>query len=81
MWDTAGWGFIRFHEGAHAGAPGYDQDVLARWAERVAQLWRRSDVFVYFNNDAFGYAIAVTFAWLANAARLSTTRVPSAGAA
>lgn len=56
--------------------------MLARWVERVAELWPRSDVFVYFNNDAFGYAIedAVTFARPANAAGLSTTRVPSAGA-
>jgi uncharacterized protein YecE (DUF72 family) len=41
------------------------------------------DVFVYFNNDAFGYAIrdAVTFAELAAASGLTPTRVPSMGAA
>lgn len=36
--------------------------------KRIADLWsRRADVFVYFNNDARGYAIcdAVTFAELA----------------
>ena len=84
MWRTAGWGFVRFHEGKGAHAPGYERDVLRRWVERVAETWSRNeDVYVYFNNDAAGYAIrdATTFAELAAAAGLSPTRVPSASAA
>ena len=81
---TADWGFVRFHEGTGAQAPGYQRDVLGRWVARVAEIWPRdADVYVYFNNDAAGYAItdAVAFAELAAAAGLSTTRVPSTDAA
>lgn len=84
MWRTAAWGFVRFHEGKGAHAPGYERDVLRRWVERIAELWPAGDdVFVYFNNDAKGYAIrdAVTFAELAAASGLTPTRVPSADAA
>jgi uncharacterized protein YecE (DUF72 family) len=79
MWMTAGWGFVRFHEGTGAHAPGYERDVLRRWVARIADTWpRSSDVFVYFNNDAAGYAIrdAVAFAELAEASGLRPTRVP-----
>jgi len=81
---TADWGFVRFHEGTGAQAPGYQRDVLRRWVARIAETWpREADVYVYFNNDTAGYAIedAVGFAELAEAAGLSTTRVPSTDAA
>lgn len=84
LWRTAAWSFVRFHEGAGSHAPGYERDALQRWVARIAQMWSPSeDVYAYFNNDAFGYAIkdAVTFAELARAAGLSPTRVPSADAA
>ena len=84
MWRTADWGFVRFHEGKGSHAPGYERDVLRRWVHRIADTWpRSSDVFVYFNNDAAGYAIrdAVAFAELAEASGLRPTRVPSADAA
>ena len=84
MWRTADWGFVRFHEGTGPHAPGYRRDVLQRWVATIAQTWSASeDVYVYFNNDTFGYAIkdAVTFAGLAAAAGLSPTRVPLEGAA
>ncbi len=84
VWRTAAWGFVRFHEGKGAHAPGYERNVLRRWVERIAELWpARDDVFVYFNNDAEGYAIrdAVTFAELAAASGLRPTRVPSQSAA
>jgi uncharacterized protein YecE (DUF72 family) len=51
---------------------------------RIAETWpRTADVYVYFNNDTGGYALkdAVTFAELAEAAGLRTTRVPSTNAA
>ena len=84
MWRTADWGFVRFHEGSGPHAPGYRREVLQRWVATIAQTWSASeDVYVYFNNDTFGYAIkdAVTFAGLAAAAGLSPTRVPLEGAA
>lgn len=84
MWRTAAWGFVRFHEGAGSRAPGYERDALRRWVDRVAENWpARDDVYVYFNNDAEGYALrdAVTFAELAAASGLTPTRVPSTDAA
>jgi uncharacterized protein YecE (DUF72 family) len=84
FWRTADWGFVRFHEGTGTRAPGYERDVLRRWVARIADTWPPSaDVYVYFNNDAVGYAIedAIVFADLAKAAGLSPTRVPSTNAA
>lgn len=84
LWRTADWGFVRFHEGRGTHAPGYERDALRRWVAKVADTWGSAgDVYVYFNNDAFGYAIkdAITFAELAESAGLSRTRVPSAVAA
>lgn len=78
-WRTAGWGFIRFHEGKGSTAPGYPPDVLRSWVRRIADAWEpRDEVFVYFNNDTGGHAIkdAVTFADLAERAGLNPTRVP-----
>ena len=83
-WRTASWGFVRFHEGAGANAPGYERDVLRRWVARIGETWSsRADVFVYFNNDTGGHAIrdAVTFAELAEASGLRPTRVPLLDAA
>lgn len=79
VWRTAEWGFVRLHEGSGSQAPGYDPEALRRWVERIAEIWPRgADVYVYFNNDAMGYAIrdAMRFAELASAAGLSPTRVP-----
>lgn len=84
VWRTAPWTFVRFHEGKGPHAPGYERRVLARWVDRIRRLWTPSaDVYVYFNNDARGYAIrdAIAFAGLAQAAGLRTTRVPSPAAA
>ena len=83
-WRTADWGFVRFHEGRGAHAPGYERVVLQRWVSRIAEAWPRgAEVFVYFNNDTAGYAIrdAIVFAELARAAGLRPTRVPSTDAA
>jgi uncharacterized protein YecE (DUF72 family) len=83
-WRTADWGFVRFHEGRGSHPPGYERDVLQRWIERLASMYPGGeDVYVYFNNDARGYAIrdAVVFAELARRAGLSPTRVPTSDAA
>lgn len=79
-WRTAAWGFVRFHEGAGANRPGYEQQALERWVATIAQTWSADeDVYAYFNNDAAGHAVrdAITFAALADAAGLRPTRVPS----
>jgi uncharacterized protein YecE (DUF72 family) len=44
--------YVRFHgtSGRYHGS--YSEDVLAGWAERLAEVWRGGrDVYVYFNND------------------------------
>ena len=53
---TAGFAYVRMHMGARG--IGYSAAALQRWADRVLS-WRSAglDVFIYFNNDAEGYAI------------------------
>jgi len=52
LWRTAGWGYLRLHEGDGAPWPGYTDGALGAWAERLAATWAgEADVFVYFNND------------------------------
>jgi uncharacterized protein YecE (DUF72 family) len=80
-WRTAGWGFLRFHEGRASPPPCYGRRALKTWAERLAGMWKPDeDVFAYFNNDHRACAVrdAVVFARLAAEAGLRPTRVPDA---
>lgn len=79
LWRTAGWGYLRFHEGAGQPWPRYAATALRSWVQRIGQTWPASaDVYVYFNNDPGGAAIAdsVAFAAAAAHAGLSVTRTP-----
>ncbi len=79
VWRTAGWSFVRFHEGRSTPPPCYEERALEGWAERIASLWdARADVFCYFNNDTHACAVrdAITFARLARRAGLHPARVP-----
>jgi len=79
VWRTAGWGFVRFHEGVATPRPCYGERALSTWAERIASLWDDgADVFCFFNNDARACAVrdAVVFAGLVSRAGLRPTRVP-----
>jgi uncharacterized protein YecE (DUF72 family) len=81
LWRTAGWGYLRFHEGAAQPWPRYGRQALQSWAERIQHTWPGgADVYVYFNNDPGGAAIrdSVTFAGLARRAGLTVTRTPRA---
>jgi uncharacterized protein YecE (DUF72 family) len=76
-WRTAGWGFVRFHEGSADPPPCYGPEALASWAESIARLWKPADdVFCYFNNDWRACAIrdAMAFAGVAAAAGLRPSR-------
>ncbi|MEV4219402.1 DUF72 domain-containing protein [Nonomuraea sp. NPDC049725] len=54
FWDTAGWGYVRLHEGRAGFA--YGDTSLKTWARRVRESgWR--DAYVYFNNDPGGAAV------------------------
>ncbi len=78
---TAGWGYVRLHEGRASPSPSYGRAALSGWARRVADLWGADDdVFVYFNNDHGGCAVrdAHRFALALDKVGLITTRVPGA---
>ncbi|TDE55796.1 DUF72 domain-containing protein [Nonomuraea mesophila] len=54
FWRTAGWGYVRLHQG-RAGIA-YGDTALRTWARRVREAgWR--DAYVYFNNDPGGAAV------------------------
>jgi uncharacterized protein YecE (DUF72 family) len=81
LWRTAGWGYVRFHEGRADPKPCYGRTALRTWAERLASLWSPGEeVYAYFNNDRGGCAVrdAHRFALAATAAGLVPSTVPSA---
>lgn len=53
LWRTAGWGYLRFHEGDGQPWPSYSDGTLDRWTERITG---DGDVYAYFNNDQRGAA-------------------------
>jgi len=82
LWCTAGWGYLRLHEGAADPWPSYGEQALRSWVDRVAQAWPGdADVYVYFNNDPGGAAVvnSAVFAALARDAGLAVTRTPPVG--
>jgi uncharacterized protein YecE (DUF72 family) len=52
--DTAGFRYVRLHGDKELYASGYDDRALDDWAARINR-WRK-DTYVYFDNDAKGYA-------------------------
>jgi uncharacterized protein YecE (DUF72 family) len=83
LWRTAAWGYLRFHQGAAQPWPRYGRQALRSWLGRLTQAWPdAATVYVYFNNDPGGAAIAdsVAFAGLARAAGLPVSPVPDAPA-
>jgi uncharacterized protein YecE (DUF72 family) len=80
LWCTADWGYLRFHQGAARQWPRYGQTALRSWLDRLTAAWPdESPVYVYFNNDPGGAAIAdsAAFAALARRAGRTVTRAPS----
>lgn len=73
LWRTAGWVYLRLHEGAARPWPNYGPQALRGWLDRLSDV---RDAYVYFNNDPGGAAVrnAIAFAELARAARLPVTR-------
>jgi len=77
-WRTAGWGFVRFHEGTGSPRPCYDEGALRGWSEKLARLFKPADdVYAYFNNDHLACAVrdAGVFARLCREAGLDATPV------
>jgi uncharacterized protein YecE (DUF72 family) len=75
LWRTAGWGYLRMHEGAANPRPRYGAATLRTWAERIEEF---ETVYVYFNNDPGGAAVAdaAAFAARARAQGLDVSRTP-----
>jgi uncharacterized protein YecE (DUF72 family) len=82
LWQTAGWSYVRLHEGTASPRPCYGRSALASWGRRIADIWgSEADVYVFFNNDPLGCAVrdAAVFAREAASAGLRPTRVPAVG--
>jgi uncharacterized protein YecE (DUF72 family) len=55
---TASFAYVRFHGSEALYASNYASGTLEGWAERLRRLAEGlSDVYVYFNNDAYAYAV------------------------
>jgi uncharacterized protein YecE (DUF72 family) len=79
LWQTATWGYLRFHEGTAQPRPRYGAQALRSWVRRLAEAWPdEADVYVYFNNDHGGAAVvnSAQFADLARRAGRTATRTP-----
>ncbi|MFB7467357.1 DUF72 domain-containing protein [Streptomyces sp. NPDC056224] len=79
LWRTASWGYVRFHGGIAEPPPRYGRQALKSWADRIADGWPdEADVYVYFNNDLGGAAVAdaVRFARTAAAMGRTVSRTP-----
>lgn len=84
LWRTAGWGYLRFHQGAAQPWPRYGRQALRSWLDRLAETWPDSaPVYVYFNNDPGGAAIAdsIAFADLARRAGRTVSVTPETATA
>jgi len=54
---TAGWTYVRFHQGSRGRRGNYSDRELDEWAERLGAWRRQVEVFAYFNNDQEGFAV------------------------
>jgi uncharacterized protein YecE (DUF72 family) len=84
LWRTAGFGYLRLHEGRAQPRPRYGRAALASWLDRLAGAFTGGEpVHVYFNNDPGGAAVidAAAFAAAARRRGIATGRAPSVAAA
>ncbi|WP_117212873.1 DUF72 domain-containing protein [Allorhizocola rhizosphaerae] len=63
LWRTSDFGYVRLHEGRAHPRPRYGRAALTSWLRRMRVFGDRP-VYVYFNNDPGGAAIADAFALL-----------------
>lgn len=54
---TSDFAYIRFHGPAKLYASKYTSEDLRAWSEKISSLLKKYDVYCYFNNDYYGYAI------------------------
>ena len=60
LWRTTDWSYLRLHEGTADPWPRYGSRALRRWIDDLTRMWPNDDalVYVYFNNDQHGAAVA-----------------------
>jgi uncharacterized protein YecE (DUF72 family) len=52
LWQTADWGYVRWHMGLSNPIPCYSRKDMRAWAQRIADIWGPGpDVYAFFNND------------------------------
>jgi uncharacterized protein YecE (DUF72 family) len=49
--------YLRFHGPSKLFASKYSEKELKNWAKKIRNWLKNKDVYVYFNNDFFGYAV------------------------
>ena len=54
---TTTWTLVRLHHGRRGRRGNYSEREIEEWARRIGQWRRRTEVFVYFNNDWEGFAL------------------------
>ena len=54
---TANFIYLRFHGAGSLYSSKYTDKELKNWAKKIKKWLKNRDVYVYFNNDAYGYAI------------------------
>ncbi|NIM47423.1 MAG: DUF72 domain-containing protein [Candidatus Aenigmarchaeota archaeon] len=55
---TADFVYVRFHGGTELYGSNYSDKELSNWAQKIKKWTKQNlDVYCYFNNDAYGYAI------------------------
>jgi len=69
LWRTAGFGYLRMHEGRAKPRPRYGRQALSSWLDRIAGAFTDEPVYVYFNNDGGGAAVVDAAALAAMARR------------
>jgi len=55
---TTDWSFVRFHYGARGRRGNYSESELREWAQRLDPLREQAELYIYFNNDWEGFAVA-----------------------
>ncbi|MFL5647300.1 MAG: DUF72 domain-containing protein [Chloroflexota bacterium] len=57
-WATTDWAYLRFHGGRAQPPSCYSERALARWVDRIRDLWGPDPSgYAYFNNDHMGCAL------------------------
>jgi uncharacterized protein YecE (DUF72 family) len=54
--QTADFAYLRFHGGTELYGSAYSKQELMDWAKRIEKM-NAKRIYIYFNNDAYGYAV------------------------